>query len=90
MTTLKKFGKYPMKESQWEKMVEVVGALCHKYNIAVSDKTVLGHGEVQRKLGKPQSGKIDPMVLPWDMAKTFDQVGDMFRYRVQFYTKYGF
>ena len=75
-------GSYPMKESQWNIMAKVAAELCSFYNIPVSDTTVLGHGEVQAKLGNAQNGKWDPMVLPWDTSKTISQVGDLFRARV--------
>jgi hypothetical protein len=72
-------GSYPMKEIQWYTMARVVGELCAFYKIAVTRQTVLGHGEVQSILGIAQKGKWDPMVLPWDTAKTKEQVGDAFR-----------
>lgn len=70
-------GKYPMTQTQWERMAEVAAELARAYDIPVTPKTVLGHGEVQANLGTPQKGKWDPMVLPWDLKQT--KVGDLFR-----------
>lgn len=72
-------GDFPMKESQWKIMAAVAAELCSFYGIPVTDKTVLGHGEVQTNLGIAQRGKWDPMVLPWDTTKSFSQAGDAFR-----------
>lgn len=76
-------GTFPMTQKQWEVMARVVAELCRFYAIPVTPQTVLGHGEVEVYLGIPQSGKWDPMVLPWapDMSKT--QVGNHFRALVQ-------
>jgi hypothetical protein len=68
-----------MKEAQWTTMAMVVAELCSFYGIAVTNTTVLGHGEVQANLGVAQNGKWDPMKLPWDTAKSVTQVGDEFR-----------
>jgi len=74
-----KGGLYPMKREQWSMMARVVAELCKYYNIPVSPQTVLGHGEVQATLSKPQRGKWDPMVLPWAPDLKPAQVGDEFR-----------
>ena len=78
-----KEGRYPMKRDQWRTMAQVVAELCIHYRIPVTPQTVLGHGEVQRILGIAQSGKWDPMVLPWSPSLTSEQVGNMFRAEVQ-------
>lgn len=74
-----KEGRYPMKKEQWETMAKVVAELCLHYKIEVTPTTVLGHGEVQRLLGRAQAGKWDPMVLPWDATIAAPVVGDRFR-----------
>jgi hypothetical protein len=76
-------GRWPMKQKQHEVMATAVADLCERYQIAVSRSTVLGHGEVQEALQRPQAGKWDPMVLPWDPDRTMTEVGDAFRSRVQ-------
>lgn len=76
-------GRYPMKESQWMAMAQVAAELCIHYRIPVGLRTVLGHGEVQRILGKAQAGKWDPMVLPWASPLSKEVVGNMFRTQVQ-------
>lgn len=77
--TTKNYGAAPMKEAQWKRMAEVVAVLCKEYGIAVTDKTVLGHGEVQDKLGVKQNGKWDPLVFPWDKSVSKKKAGDLFR-----------
>jgi predicted chitinase len=75
-------GRFPMTEVQWERMAEVVAELCYRYNISVTDKTVLGHGEVQRNLRIKQNGKWDPLVLPWDPQLPREKVASRFRVKV--------
>jgi hypothetical protein len=75
-----KAGSFPMTQTQWETMAQVVAELCDFYDIEVTAKTVLGHGEVEREFpNKPQRGKWDPMVLPWDTSLSKIQVGEQFR-----------
>ncbi|MBX9701151.1 MAG: N-acetylmuramoyl-L-alanine amidase [Acetobacteraceae bacterium] len=76
-------GVAPMKPEQWDAMVAVVAQLCAAYGIRVTPQTVLGHGEVERNLGRPQSGKWDPMKLPFDSGLTPAQVGQKLRDEVQ-------
>ncbi len=72
-------GASPMTRTQWETMAQVAAELCDFYDIPVTPKTVLGHGEVKAKLRIDQGGKWDPMVLPWDQTLSKTQVGDKFR-----------
>lgn len=74
-----KAGSFPMNETQWETMSQVVAELCQFYDIAVTPQTVLGHGEVESTLGVDQDGKWDPMILPWDSGLSKKQVGEQFR-----------
>jgi peptidoglycan hydrolase-like protein with peptidoglycan-binding domain len=76
-------GPEPMTQEQWNAMCQVVAELCAFYKIPVTDKTVLGHGEVQKNLNRPQLGKWDPMVWPWDTSKTASEVGNALRSQVQ-------
>ncbi len=76
-------GSAPMTRTQWLRMADVVAELCAFYKIPVTPKTVLGHGEVERNLGRDQNGKWDPMVLPWDTSIRPSEVGDTFRSLVQ-------
>lgn len=72
-------GRFPMTESQFLRMAAVVAELCARYGIGVSDKTVLGHGEVQDNLGIAQDAKWDPLVLPWNPGLKKRDVGAYFR-----------
>lgn len=76
-------GKFPMLEVQWDTMAQVAAELCQAYNIQVTPKTVLGHGEVQAQLGITQLGKWDPMVLSWNPTMSQTQVGHLLRTQVQ-------
>jgi N-acetyl-anhydromuramyl-L-alanine amidase AmpD len=76
-------GDSPITKQQWETMAKVVSELCQFYNIPVTQKTVLGHGEVTTHLGIDQGGKWDPMVLPWDLSLNKIQVGNLFRSMVK-------
>lgn len=68
-----------MREGQWASMMAVVAQICRACNIAVTPQTVLGHGEVQKNLGRPQSGKRDPMKLPFAPQLNAAQVGQKLR-----------
>ena len=72
-------GAYPMKELQWHAMTNAVAQLCAVYGIAVTPKTVLGHGEVQKTLKIVQNGKWDPMRLSFVPNLTPAQVGAKLR-----------
>jgi hypothetical protein len=76
-------GAYPMTETQWRTLAEVVAQLCSTYSIPVSRETVLSHAEVQGTLGIAQSGKIDIMWIP-GMTQMDDAlaIGDQFRKNV--------
>ncbi len=76
-------GSFPMTQKQWETMAKVVAELCLFYSIPVTPTTVLGHGEVETYLAIPQSGKWDPMVLPWAPEMSRTQVGHAFRALVE-------
>jgi nucleoid-associated protein YgaU len=75
-------GPFPMTEVQWERMADIVAELCDRYDIAVTDQTVIGHGEVQCNLGIAQRGKWDPLVLPWKPRASRERVGSLFRIKV--------
>jgi hypothetical protein len=60
------FGKYPVTEKQFDAMCKGIARLCLKYDIPVTNCTVLSHAEVQPTLGIKQRGKWDIAVLPFD------------------------
>lgn len=77
-------GLAPLTEAQWQRAAEAVASLCKRYNIAVTDKTVLTHAEVQPNLGITQAGKWDVTRLPWNSnLKGAKACGDDFRARVK-------
>lgn len=76
-------GVCPMTKEQWETLAQVAAELCQFYRIPVTPTTVLGHGEVEVNCGKPQKGKWDPLILPWNPGLSRTEVGTMFRAMVQ-------
>lgn len=72
-------GPFPITRAQWQAMAQAAAELCLAYGIGVKRTTVLGHGEVQDLLNRPQSGKWDPMVMPWEPGLPFREVGDRIR-----------
>jgi N-acetyl-anhydromuramyl-L-alanine amidase AmpD len=76
-------AQVPMKQKQWDAMIDVVAQLCNKYGIPVSPTTVLGHGEVEKNIGTDQDGKWDPMKLSFASNLTKAQVGTKLRSEVQ-------
>lgn len=76
-------GPQPINETQWAVMAQVVAQLCKHYDIEPIETNVLGHGEVQKILGRPQTGKWDPMVLPWDTSLSHGDVGEKLRQDVR-------
>lgn len=77
-------GHFPMKEVQFKSAINVVAALCNKYNIPVTEKTVLTHAEVQPNLGIKQRGKWDITHLAFDPSVIGARaVGDKIRQLVK-------
>lgn len=72
-------GTEPITLAQWSLMVQAIAALCQRYGIKVTPKTVLCHGEVQRNLGIRQNGKWDPMRWPWAPEVPGHRIGDLLR-----------
>lgn len=73
-------GLAPMKKDQWEKYLDLLAVLAQRYDIPVTDKTILSHAEVQANLGVKQNGKWDFSVLPFDRSvKGAKAVGDLMR-----------
>jgi len=76
-------GKAPLTEEQWNRLVSVHVALCRRYTINVSRKSLLSHAEVQETLGIKQRGKWDVAVLPFDRSiKGARAIGDRMRAEV--------
>ena len=76
-------GRWPITEGQFNKAAEAAAALCARYSIPVTRKTVLFHAEVQGTLRIAQRGKWDVTVLPFNSSvKGAVAVGDFFRAKV--------
>jgi N-acetyl-anhydromuramyl-L-alanine amidase AmpD len=77
------YGKWPLLERQIETLITLSVALCHFYEIPVSDKRTMSHAEVQPNLGIKQNGKWDIAVFPFAPEyNTAKKCGDYIRKRV--------
>lgn len=77
-----KAGSAPMTREQWDQLPHVLAALCRRYGIPVTPKTVLSHAEVQGTLGIKQKGKWDIARLAFDPSVVGAKAcGDVFRAR---------
>lgn len=75
-------GVFPMTRTQWDALPPVLAALCRRYGIKVTPKTLLSHAEVQPTLGIAQRGKWDISRLSFDLSVVgAHAVGDIFRAR---------
>jgi hypothetical protein len=75
-------GIAPMTRQQWDKLPHVLAALCERYSITPSPKTLLSHAEVQTNLGIAQRGKWDITRLAFDPSVVGAKAcGDIFRKR---------
>lgn len=73
-------GIAPMTKVQWDKLPHVLAALCERYSITPSPKTLLSHAEVQDNLNIPQRGKWDIRWVPGMPKPVIAQdVGNQFR-----------
>ena len=59
-------GTAPMTRAQWDKLPHVLAALCERYSIEPTPKTVLSHAEVEPNLSIKQRGKWDIARLAFD------------------------
>lgn len=80
----KSVGSYPLKEIQWDEMIQQNARFCIKYGIPVTPQTVLTHAEVQKNLKIRQRGKWDIAILPFDdsIEANATAVGNELRRRV--------
>lgn len=80
-------GKYPLTEALWEKLAEAAADVVRVYRLAVTQRTVLFHSEVERVYGKKQRGKWDISYLPFDRSLSPAEVYSQFRRKVSWYLK---
>ncbi len=81
LATPKNFGRVPLTRGQWEALPPYLATLSRRYGFPITPRTLLTHAEVQATLKKPQDGKWDIAVLPFDAAamNTATKVGDALR-----------
>lgn len=79
-------GKYPLTKKQCEATFKLVAELCKKYNIAITNKTVLTHYEFGQSHPNTSSyGKIDIVYMPPYPEIEKNRVGDFIRNKVRWY-----
>lgn len=78
-------GSFPLTELLFERLAQAAAECCHAYSIPVTPETVLQHGEVEKWLGKPQSGKWDVCWLPYAPALSSVEVCALFRRKVEWF-----
>ena len=70
-------GEYPLTKKQCEATFKLVAELCKKYNIAITNKTVLTHYEFGQSHPNTSSyGKIDIVYMPPYPEIEKNKVGD--------------
>lgn len=78
--------KYPLTKIQCEAMFKLVAELCKKYNIPITNKTVLTHYEFGQTNPKTSSfGKIDIIYLPAYPDVEKNKMGDFIRNKIRWY-----
>lgn len=78
--------KYPLTKIQCEAMFKLVAELCKKYNIPITNKTVLTHYEFGQANPKTSSfGKIDIIYLPAYPDIEKNKMGDFIRNKIRWY-----
>jgi N-acetyl-anhydromuramyl-L-alanine amidase AmpD len=86
-------SEFPMTAAQWHVAVAVCRELIAHFRLAEFETlgqavgpTIIGHCEVERFWGRPQSGKIDPWrPMPewtWSAGQTPTQISNLFREHV--------
>lgn len=79
-------GEYPLTKKQCEATFKLVAELCKKYNIAITNKTVLTHYEFGQSHPNTSSyGKIDIVYMPPYPEIEKNKVGDFIRNKVRWY-----
>lgn len=78
-------GHYPLTNLLWERLAQAAAECCQRYGIPVTEQTVLQHGEVERLLGIPQSGKWDVTWKPWAPHESAIETCAEFRRKVAWY-----
>ena len=76
-------GRAPLTSKQWLTLAKVCGELSQRYGIAITDKTILTHAEVQPNLGIRQAGQWDIARLPFIASLVGPKdVGDAMRQNI--------
>lgn len=81
----KTHGAWPLTGLQWERAAQAAAEIVHRYGLAVTERTVLFHSEVERVYGKTQRGKWDVDCLPFDVTKSPTEIHAEFRRKVTWY-----
>ena len=79
-------GNYPLTKVQCERAFSLMAELCRKYNIPITQDTVMTHYEFGQKHKNTTSyGKIDIIYLPPYPHLSKDDIGRFIRSKVKWY-----
>jgi hypothetical protein len=74
------FGRFPLREAQFESGLEFVARCCAAWGISPGDpRQLLSHAEVERVFNVPQADKWDIAVLPWNGMRGAEEIGELIR-----------
>lgn len=77
-------GNYPITEKQFQKMIDLIVDLISKYNIKITEETIMTHYEFGKKNPKTTSAhKIDIICLPPFPSIQKDEIGNFIRKNIQ-------
>lgn len=79
------YGPWPLTSALWERLAQAAAEVLFAYDLPVTERTVLQHGEVQRVYGAHQSGKWDCCETPWQPGRSHADVCAEFRRKVVFF-----
>lgn len=78
-------GKAPLTKLQWERACQAAAEIIHRYDLPVSERTVLCHSEVFAVYGVAQRGKWDVDRLPFEPNTPRDEVHRQMRRKAAWY-----
>ncbi len=81
-------GDYPITRKQFEACMKLTAEICQKYNIPITEDTVMTHYEFGKKNPKTTSkGKIDIIYLPPFPWLGKNDIGQFIRTKVRWYSE---
>lgn len=78
-------GQWPLNVLQWERCAQAAAEILHAYALPLSERTCLMHSEAWRVYRRPQLGKWDVNVVPFQRDLPPAEVHALFRRKVAWY-----